>query len=191
MKLLPIVAIISVILIISHCGQCHTPLSMARAVGRFIGRPFRTIARFPLHVVSKVAAAKKVVASKLAFAMLVKGALLKKPLLVWKTIAGTKLVAKSVAASPHTNTVRGAQTTRSHDMQVPLELRMAPITIKSYFHTKGTRFDLSNRREQSVALKSSQSINQAPVDRSHQQQQQQQQRPRDSPMQALPRVTLV
>ena len=184
MKLLPLVVLVSVMVIISsNSGQCHTPLSMARAMGRFIRQPIRTITRFPLHVVSKVHAAKKAFISKVALAIFVKGALLKKPLLLWKTITGAKLVAKKVSASPAS--ARSDEEGERRDVQVPLELRMAPITIKSYFHTKGTRFDLSGRREQQpVRAKSSQSINQ-PSDRSLPGEQ------RDSPMQALPRVTLV
>lgn len=188
MKLLPLLVAMSVILMVfSHSGHCHTPLSMARAIGRFIRQPARTISRFPLQLVSKVHAAKKAFISKVALAIFVKGALLKKPLLLWKTITGAKLVAKRVSASsPGASTRRDEEATR-RDVKVPLELRMAPITIKSYFHTKGTRFDMSGRREpgsERVRAKSSQSINQASDRSPHGEQ-------RDSPMQPLPRVTLV
>lgn len=163
MKLLSFLLICSVALIISfNIAECYTPLGMNSAIARLFQRPMRTLTRLPFHVISKLRAAKEAIASKVALTILVKSAILKKPLLVLKTLAGTRLIAKMSTSKGFASEARNEERDKSSDMKVPLQLRIAPITVKSYFHTKGTRFEhLSNRREPQPATRlSSQSINQ-------------------------------
>lgn len=186
MKLLPSLTIICIILIVTfETGECHTPLSIGRAVGRFIRRPlrtitrpFRTLARLPFRVISRIHTTKKLLASKAAFAaILVKKAIIAKPLLIAKTIAGSKLIKSRGRNNNNDNNNRNIWSSDGkNELNVPLEFKVKPITIKTYIHTRG---DLNNRREQERnILKSSKSINQN-TNRSQQQ------------MQQLPRVTLV